>query len=572
MPRTPHGTMWGVFYYGALIMISWFRKLLGDVAPEQPKVKKRSSLFSTHAGDAGTPAQKRAISESLVQQWIAYMKANAPKPVLADGTLDDDDSGSYIKDAWQLAQPNIPDEMFQWFATQTYVGAQMCAIVSQHWMVKKICLVPARDAIRNGFEIINEVGEKSLDDDIVAAYTRYDKKFGLSRHLLDYAYKGRKFGIRIAIPIIESPDPEFYEKPFNPDSIRPGSFKGWTQVDPYWTAPQLDGESASQPDSPYFYEPTWWQINGRRYHRTHLCIFRTEQPDDLLKPSYLYGGIPVPQAVMERVYAAERTGNEAPLLVLTKRLYGLKVEDVEALMLNKDKFDRTMGFMQEGRDNYGVRVMGADDEMEQFETSLTDLWTTIEGEYALACAAGDAPVNKIMGTTANGLSNEGSYDKSSYHETLESMQTHELTPLVERHHLLVKLSYIIPKFGARGQADTTISWMPLDTPTAKEYAEINELNARADLSLIQTGAISDADVNERLRNDKNSGYSTIRAIEEGEREPVGGQAYTEGNANGPEIGTPGKVTVSETPDATTGDSMETMIARLVAESVARHGA
>ena len=103
----------------------------------------------------------------------------------------------------------------------------------------------------------------------------------------------------------------------------------------------------------------------------------------------------------------------------------------------------------------------------------------------------------------------------------------------------------MPLFGAKGRAATTVSWMPLDSPTAKEYAEINELNARADLSLVQTGAISDADVNERLRNDKNSGYSTIRAIEEGEREPVGGEAF-EGDPDGPQLGTPGKaVAVTE---------------------------
>jgi phage-related protein (TIGR01555 family) len=466
-----------------------------------------------------------------------------------------------------MAQPNIPDAIFQWFGTQTYIGPQACAIVAQHWLVKKICLVPARDAIRQGFEIINEVGEDALDDEVVAEYAKYDKKFKLMKHLLNYAYNGRKFGIRVAVPIIDSPDPDFYEKPFNPDSIRPGSFKGWFMRDPYWMAPILSAEAAGDTSAPDFYEPTWWMINGKKYHRSHLCIFRTEQPDDILKPAYLYGGIPVPQAIMERVYAAERTANEAPLLAMTKRLYTLKIADIESMMLNKDKFDESMGFLQNARDNHGVYIAGADDDMQQLDTALTDLSDVIDNQYALACAAGDAPVNKIMGTAAGGLSSEGGYDQESYRETLESMQEHELTPFVERHHLLLKLSYIIPKFGrTRGGANTTISWMPLDAPTAKEYAEINELNARADLALSQTGAISDADINERLRNDKNSGYSTIRPIEEGEREPVGGDQPT----NEPELGTPGKVTVSETASAPTGDAMETEIERMVGESMRKH--
>jgi hypothetical protein len=514
----------------------------------------RSSLFSTHASDEVHGANRGATTAALHTIWETYLRRHAPYVSDVPGaTMDDDDSQGWnaIKSAYSMGQPNMSDALFQWFGTQSFIGHQACAIVSQHWMVKKICLTPPRDAIRQGFEIMNDVGEKKLTSDVIAAYARYDKKFALTRNLLEYAYKGRKFGIRIAIPRIVSPDPEFYEKPFNPDSIRPGSFKGWTQVDPYWTAPILSASAAGQPDSPDFYEPTWWLINGKRYHRSHLCIFRTEQPDDILKPSYLYSGIPVPQAIMERVYAAERTANESPLLAMTKRLQTLKVGDIEALMLNKEKFDSTMSWFLNTRDNYGVRVMGGDDEFQQFDTSLADLWTTIEGSYAIACAAGDAPVNKIMGTAAGGLSNEGAYDESNYHETLESMQTHDLTPFVERHHLLIKLAYIIPKFGSKGEVETTPSWLPLDAPTAKEYAEINELNARADLSLIQTGAIDEVDVNERLRNDKNSGYSTIKPILEASREPVSGRP-DEGDE--PTLGTPGKVTVTKTEGDDNGNS------------------
>lgn len=525
-------------------MFDFIRRKFGKpVVEEVMEVPARSSIMSTHRGDALPSQRMSEISANLTNIWSNYLRAHAPRALATDGTMDDDDSQGWnaIKSAYSMGQPNMSDALFQWYGTQSFIGHQACAIISQHWLVKKICLIPARDAIRQGFEIINEVGEKKLDSDVIAAYSLYDKRFKLTKHLLDYAFKGRKFGIRIAIPIIDSPDSDFYEKPFNRDAIRPGSFKGWVQVDPYWTAPQLDSAAAARPDSPDFYEPTWWQINGKRYHRTHLCIFRTEQPDDLLKPSYLYGGIPVPQIIMERVYAAERVANEGPLLAMTKRLYTMKVEDVEALMLNKEKFDSNMAFFTDARDNYGAYIMGADDEIDQKDTSLADLPALTDTQYAVACAAGGVPVNKAMGTAAGGLSNEGAYDESNYHEDLESMQTHDLTPFVERHHLLVKLSYIIPKFGAKGTAATTISWLPLDSPTAKEYAEINKINADADLVLIQTGGISDADVNARLRNDKNSGYSTIRAIAEGEREPEAGESYGEE----PTTGTPGKVTVSK---------------------------
>jgi uncharacterized protein len=533
-------------------MIEWLRKRLGQVPTEEVTKKeplKKGGLFSTHRFDSMTHGKAGEMTANLLQTWNRYLKANAPRVTLPDGTMDSSDGFDNIKMAFNLGQPNVSEAIFQWYGTQSFVGHQMCAIIAQHWMVEKICITPARDAIRQGFELINAPGEDELENDVIAAYAQYDERFKLDKQLLEFVYFGRVFGIRVAVPIIESGDPDFYEKQFNADGITPGSFKGWMQIDPYWMSPILDADAAGRPDTPNFYEPTWWLINGKRYHRTHLCIFRTQQPADILKPSYLYSGVPVPQKIMERVYAAERTGNEAPLLVMTKRLYGLKLDNIDAAFADKENFDSGLRYQQEVQDNFGMRIMGKDDDLEQFDTALTDLWTTIEGEYALACAAGDAPVNKIMGTAAGGLSNEGAYDESNYHEALESIQTHDLTPFVMRHHLLVKKSYIEPKFGAVGAARTAISWLPLDSPTALEYAQINETNARADLNLVQTGAISDADVNVRLRNDKNSGYNTIRPILEGEREPSGAELDDE-----LDTGTPGKVTVSETKGGDNGNS------------------
>jgi len=499
------------------IMLTWLRKRLGQEPTESIENEKvlKGSMFSTHRTDSLSRGKLSKMTVQLHEVWTNYTRAWAPRPQLPDGTMDDSGDGwNSIKSAYTFGQPNMSDALFQWFGTQSFIGHQACAILSQHWMIDKICTTPARDAIRQGYEIVNEVGEEKLTEDVQAAYAKYDKLFKIDAHLLEFVRMGRIFGIRVAIPRIESPDKDYYEKPFNPDGVRRGSFKGWTQVDPYWMAPILSAEASAQPDAPDFYEPTWWLINGKKYHRSHLCIFRTAQPPDLLKPSYLYSGVPIPQKIMERVYAAERTGNEAPLLALTKRLYTLKLDSIEDAMANKQDFDDSMAFTIDTRDNYGVRIMGKDDEMSQFDTSLADLANVIDTQYALVCAAGDTPVNKIMGTAAAGLGGSaGDYDESSYHETLESIQTHELTPFLERNHLLVKMSYIVPEFGAvDGGANTTVSWNPLDSPTAKEYSEINLNNANADLALVQTGAVDDVAVNARLRNDKNSGYSTLKPL------------------------------------------------------------
>src|SRR5574337_2071882 len=184
---------------------------------------------------------------------------------------------------------------------------------------------------------------------------------------------GRIFGIRVAMFKVDSTDPEYYEKPFNLDGVAPGSYKGIVQIDPYWTAPELDGNAAAQPDTMHFYEPTWWIINGRRYHRSHLIIFRNSEPPDLLKPQYLYGGIPVPQQIMERVYAAERTANEAPQLAMTKRTNVWLTDMTRFASLGDEAISRIQQWSY-FRDNFGVKLGDKEgDEFQQFDTTLTDL-------------------------------------------------------------------------------------------------------------------------------------------------------------------------------------------------------
>ena len=61
---------------------------------------------------------------------------------------------------------------------------------------------------------------------------------------------------------------------------------------------------------------------------SHFVILRGPEVSDILKPSYLYGGLPLTQLILERVYGAERTANEAPMLALTKRLVVRYMEDL----------------------------------------------------------------------------------------------------------------------------------------------------------------------------------------------------------------------------------------------------
>ena len=106
--------------------------------------------------------------------------------------------------------------------------------------------MPAKDASRNGYEISVNDGTE-VDAEVLDYIREQDKKFEVLRNCVEFIDLGRVFGIRVAMFMVDSPDPEYYTKPFNPDGVRPGSYKGISQIDPYWITPGTGRRRGGQP-------------------------------------------------------------------------------------------------------------------------------------------------------------------------------------------------------------------------------------------------------------------------------------------------------------------------------------
>ena len=500
-------------------MLNWFRGIKSEeVKVEETKPSPRKSLFSTHA-DENLDTIKTTVGDLLADIQSKQPIFNpAINPRMANVGMDDSSDGYPEFKMYDAGNNSVSNAVVFWYASQGFIGAQMCGIVAQNWLVNKACAMPADDAIRKGYNIVSIDGEE-LEPDAVKLMKAYDRSMKLEWNMREFIRKGRIFGIRIAMFKVESTDKEYYEKPFNIDGITPNSYKGIVQVDPYWTAPMLDGASASQPDTLHFYEPTWWIINGKKVHRSHLIIFRHAEPVDVLKPQYLYGGVPLTQQIMERIYAAERTSNEAPQLAMSKRTT-IWLTDMEAVMADTSSAISRIQQWAQYRDNYGVKLGDKEgDEFQQFDTSLADFDALIMTQYQLVAAIAGVPATKLIGTSPKGFGASGEYEEASYHELLESIQTHDLTPFAERHHQLVIKSFVEPQLGIKISAETTLNWLPLDTPTAQELAATNLAKAQAGQILVTAGAVSSEEERQRVATDKTGGYNEI-GLEENEAPEV----------------------------------------------------
>lgn len=470
----------------------------------KPQPDKKATHFTTHFQQ---PEGGNAMNIAFDH---AFKKPNAPLDRNGKAVAMDSGFGA-IKNEFANSGGVIPDNLAYWYGTQSFIGYQLCALFAQNWLVDKACTMPARDAVRVGFEMSVPKGVE-VDPDKIAALKEMNEKMKLGDKLVEFVRFGRIFGIRLALFEVDLGDQaqqdDYYFNPFNIDGVKPGTYKGICQIDPYWVTPELDFSAASNPAALNFYEPTWWRVNGKRIHRSHFIIMRTSEVADILKPAYFYGGIPIPQKIYERVYAAERTANEAPLLALTKRTTVIKT-DLSLAAANETKFKDSLSNFVYNRDNYAVKIIGDADEFSESDTSLADLDAVIMTQYQIVAAAANVPATKLLGTTPKGFNSTGEYEEASYHEELESLQRHDLTAFVNRHHELCIKSDISP-----GNPFTVeISWNPLDVPTEKELAEINQIKATIGQTLGSSGAIDGMDERQRITLDKNSGYANLPAID-----------------------------------------------------------
>lgn len=469
---------------------------------EQPKQDKpkEASFFSTDIEMSYPPSLPELMARSIRRQ---------PGKFVAKGTegvaMDDADMiKPYVDD-----DSYLPNNQIGWYASQGFIGYQLCALIAQNWLVNKACAMPGADALRHGYEItVNDGSETSPD--LIAQIKKLDRKYKIKKAAQEFLHLGRVFGVRHALPLVDygTPDATYaaWERPFNIDGVRPRSYRGIVQIDPYWITPELDGMAAANPASLHFYEPTWWRVSGHRIHRSHLIIFRNSEVPDVLKPTYFYGGLPVPQLIAERVYAAERTANEAPMLSLSKRTTVMKTSLEEALA-NQRKFESRLQWWTQTRDNYGVKLVARDDDLQQFDTSLADFDATIMTQYQIVAAISGVPATKLLGTSPKGFNATGEYEAKSYQEDLESLQENDLTPLIERHHMIAMKSDMT---GIASNIE--IAWNPVAPMSDKEKAEINEINARAGNALVTSGAIDGQDERNRIIADKDSGYTGMESL------------------------------------------------------------
>lgn len=488
--------------------MSWFKRK----KPEAKKPKSTEDIYTMLDGMAGDSA---AVLREYIDENAIKQSAPVPEGVAMD---------SSISQALPISYEQINPVVFaHYVATGQFIGYPALAVIAQNWLVRKGCEAKPRDAVRKWYDIAIDGGE--LTEEQIKTIEKADRRYHLRNNLIEGLTFNNIFGIRHIMFKHKNPDFD-YSKPFNADEFRGGNYAGMAQIDPMRTMPELRNEDLTDPSSLTYMEPTWWLIGGKKVHKSHLVVLRGDMVPDLLKPTYRYGGVSVVQKVYERVYAAERTANEAPQLAMTKRLTWRRA-NLDNMAAKPAKFASAMQKLVELRNNFGVQLIGEKEEMGQLDTTLTDLHQVIMGQYQLVCSILDVPGSRLLGTGHTGFST-GESDVEYYIEELEEVQANDMTDIIDAHY-----RRLIPSMSADLGVDTDTSiypdWRPMRVMSDSDVADVNLKNRQADQLAFTMQAVSNEEVRERMRADKNSGYENLEPLDDLESDD--GQEAEENTAN-----------------------------------------
>lgn len=399
---------------------------------------------------------------------------------------------------------DIPEPIMDFYGQHGFIGWNACALLRQNPYINLACTIPAQDAIEPDYRLTyadDNKNDKEVDENKLAEIKQLSEEvYKIRLKCYGLTVNKKTFGIGLAVPIVDGAD---YENPLNIDGVKKGSYHGFSLIEPYWVAPQLDTEAISNPLSKDFYEPTWWQMpNGQRVHKSWCVKVVNNKVPDILKPTYYYGGVPLTQMIYERVYAAEKCANEAPQLALTKRLL-VADADIENLIANPENAENIIEQLKWHRDNDSIWFKNPQDTVQQIDTTLAEFDALVMTQYQLVASIAEMPATKLLKTQPKGFNATGEYEQKDYVQTLQTIQESDFLPLLQLHNRLLTKSL----YGK--ELKLNVVFNPVDTPSEKEVAEVAEINSRTDTNYINAGVVDASEIRAVIRNTEESRYSTL---------------------------------------------------------------
>lgn len=275
-------------------------------------------------------------------------------------------------------------------------------------------------------------------------------------------------------------------------------------VEAVWTYPT--NYNSNDPLKGDWYNPDMWFVMGKQVHVSRLLPFIGRPVPDLLKPAYSFGGLAMTQMAKPYVDNWLQTRQSVNDIISAFNVFVLKTNmssvlqggGMEAEMARASLFNN----MRNNRGLFMVDMKEEDFANVSAPLSSLDLLQAQSQEHMAAVAG--IPLVKLLGITPSGLNASSEGEIRVFYDTIAAYQE-----AFFRDNLNKVLGFI--QLSLFGEVDDAIVFQfePLFSLTEKELAEARKAQAETDQIYVDLGAISSAEIRQRLASDPDSSYDGL---------------------------------------------------------------
>jgi phage-related protein (TIGR01555 family) len=294
---------------------------------------------------------------------------------------------------------------------------------------------------------------------------------------------------------------------FNKSKLSGKHLVGLRVIEPINLAPGV--YNSIDPTAADFFEPEHFYVLGRKIHKSRFLYFADNIPPQVLKPVYLFFGIPLAQLAFTYVQDFYKA-KDVCTRILQKFSCSAISTDIEKLIYanGKNAVKDRISTIAKYRDNDSILVL--DKENEEFSQTNTPLAGLKEMWYAsleLIPMIFGIPATKLLEISPSGFNSTGEFEMRNFYDSVHTKQSNVFDAPLKR--LLEVICY------TKGFDPDILawSWKSLFKMSDKETAEVNRMEADTAQIYYNMGVVGNDDIAKRLINDKDSGYNNIEIPE-----------------------------------------------------------
>ena len=373
--------------------------------------------------------------------------------------------------------------------TQNY--QLLTSLYRENWIIQNIISTIPNDMLRKWYDLRTSVAPEYLKE-----MTQLERRTQIRNKLLLGMYWGRLYGGAVGVILIKGHND--MSTPLDLDTIMPGSFLGLHILD-RWNGVYPEGELVTDPEDPDYGLPAFYTVRNdetgtmvARVHHSRVIRFIGRELPWMEQVTEQYWGESEIEAIYEELTRRDNVAGNIAALTFRANINYQETDGLDQLLGSANseiqrRFWNTLAAQSMMESNFGTRMINK----------------------------GDA-IHNTQYTFATGES-----DLKNYYDYIDGLRETELRGVIERLLPIMELSA-----WGRIPDDMDIDFPPMQTPDAKDVAEITERKSSAILAVYQSDLIDAATAMQELKNlsDETGLYSKItdEAIEAGK-----GKFYSE---------------------------------------------